>query len=190
MICSLHLKRTFRRLDEDAITKYRKLLLTPIPIPTLFLFLSLSHSYSIVLLSYCTICAHINFVTSENIYTLFIRRYKICGIPLRLLSNSLVRTKFSLLQIQFLLVSILLLTLPFEMRQLSIWSLFFYFIPLRPRISKSKEEIFRFDSMANFPRLDALSWNWIMLCYIIRNSQWAQLSERDSRYYTFMILIP
>lgn len=30
-----------------------------------------------------TICAHINFVTSENIYTLFIRRYKICdSMPL------------------------------------------------------------------------------------------------------------
>lgn len=30
-----------------------------------------------------TICAHINFVTSENIYTLFIRRYKICGISIQ-----------------------------------------------------------------------------------------------------------
>lgn len=30
-----------------------------------------------------TICEHINFVTSENIYTLFIRRYKICvSMPL------------------------------------------------------------------------------------------------------------
>lgn len=70
--CFLHLKRAFRRLDEDAITENIENSLSP--------FLSLARLLSCPLFPSDTICAHINFVTSENIYTLFIRRYKICGI--------------------------------------------------------------------------------------------------------------
>lgn len=97
--CFLHLKRAFRRLNEDAITKYRTFSHSLLLIFSLFfsrtrdpnLSVSISHIFSHTLrrfhfirtirrLPSHTICAHINFVTSENIYTLFIRRYKICGI--------------------------------------------------------------------------------------------------------------